>query len=77
MKILENTLQDPFVVVKDYFQISRETLRGQFEKECALYEEQTAFLQEQIHQMIDDKLKAHQNCLMLEEKIRHLTEDIG
>lgn len=73
MKILENKLQDPFVVVKDYFQISRETLRGQFEKECVLYEEQTTFLQEQIHQMIDDKLKAHQNCLMLEEKIRHLT----
>jgi hypothetical protein len=77
MKILESILQDPFVVVKDYFEMAKDTLKSQFEKECALYDEQTGFLQEQIHQMIDDKLKAHQNCLMLEEKIRHLTEDIG
>ena len=77
MKILESILHDPFVVVKDYFEIAKDTLRSQFEKECALYEEQTTFLQDQIHQMIDDKLRAHQNCLMLEEKIRHLSEDIG
>jgi len=74
---LENRLQDPFVVVKNYFEVARDTLRSQFDKESALYEEQTEFLQEQIHQMIDDKLKAHQNCLILEEKIRHLNEDIG
>jgi hypothetical protein len=30
MKILENILQDPFVVVKDYFEVARETLRAQF-----------------------------------------------
>jgi len=77
MKILENILQDPFVVVKNYFEVAKDTLRTSFEKDSALYEEQTSFLQEQIHQMIDDKLKAHQNCLIIEEKIRHLTEDIG
>ncbi len=57
--------------------MARDTLRSQFDKESALYEEQTVFLQDQIHQMIDDKLRAHQNCLILEEKLRHLSEDIG
>lgn len=77
MKILESKLQDPFSVVKNYFEVARNSLRDSFDKECLLHEEQTSFLQDQIHQMIDDKLKAHQNCLILEEKIRHLTEDIG
>ena len=35
------------------------------------------FLQEQINSMTDDKVKATQSCLILEEKIRNLTEDIG
>lgn len=66
MKILENRLQDPFSVVKQYFEVAKHSLRESFDKECTLYEEQTNFLQEQIHQMIDDKLRAHQNCLILE-----------
>jgi hypothetical protein len=65
MKILENRLQDPFSVVKNYFEVAKNTLRETFDKDSALYEEQTNFLQEQIHQMIEDKLKAHQNCLIL------------
>lgn len=77
MKILEIRLQDPFLVVKNYFEVAKDSLRDSLDKESALYEEQTSFLQDQIHQMIDDKLKAHQNCLILEEKIRHLNEDIG
>jgi hypothetical protein len=46
--------------------VAKESLRAGFDKESSLFEEQSNFLQEQIHQMIDDKLKAHQNCLMLE-----------
>jgi|688.fasta_scaffold963054_1 hypothetical protein len=30
MKILENILHDPFVVVKDYFEMAKNTLRSQF-----------------------------------------------
>lgn len=43
--ILENKLQDPFKVIKDFFELGRTTLQGQYEKECALYEEQNWFLQ--------------------------------
>ncbi len=32
MKILENRLQDPFVVVKNYFEVAKDTLRESFEK---------------------------------------------
>jgi len=32
LSILENRLQDPFVVVKKYFEIAKDTLRGQFDK---------------------------------------------
>lgn len=46
--------------------MAKHTLRESFDKESVLYEEQTNFLQDQIHQMIDDKLRAHQNCLILE-----------
>ena len=77
MAILETKLTDPFTVVKKFFDVARDNLMEQFQKESELYEEQAQFLQEQIHQMIDDKLKANQNCLMLEEKMRHLGEDIG
>jgi hypothetical protein len=66
LRILENRLQDPFLVVKNYFEVAKDTLRTEFDKESHLFEEQSQFLQEQIHQMIDDKLKAHQNCLILE-----------
>lgn len=74
---MENRLQDPFLVVKNYFGVAKDTLRTSFDKESALFDEQSNFLADQIHQMIDDKLKVHQNCLILEEKMRHLTEDIG
>ena len=33
MKILESKLQDPFVVVKNYFEVAKETLRNEFDKE--------------------------------------------
>ena len=42
-----------------------------------MYEEQTAFLQEQITTMMDDKIKAAQNCIILEEKIKTLGQEIG
>ena len=66
MKILENKLQDPFLVVKNYFEVAKDTLRNSLHKESELFDEQSNFLQDQLHQMIDDKLKANQSCLILE-----------
>ena len=45
MKILENRLHDPFVVVKNYFEVAKETLRNSFDKDSGLFEEQSNFLQ--------------------------------
>lgn len=77
MKILEAKLQDPFKIIKDYFELSKGSLRTIYDKECGLYEEQSLFLHDQVSDMIDDKLKAMQNCLIMEEKIRNLEQDVG
>ena len=63
--------------MKDYFELSKTTLKVGYEKECSLYEEQSGFLHDQVADMIDDKLKAMQNCLIMQEKIRNLQQDIG
>ena len=77
MKILESKLQDPFRVIKDFFELSKTTHKNNYEKECSLYEEQNAFLHEQVGAMIDDKLKGMQNCLIMQEKLRNLEQDVG
>lgn len=77
MQILESKLQDPFKIIKDYFELSKETLKINYDKECGLYEEQSYFLHEQVTSMIEDKLKGMQNCLIMQEKIRNLEQDVG
>ena len=77
MKILESKLNDPFKIIKDYFELSKGTMKSSYEKECSLYEEQSGFLHEQITAMIDDKLKGMQNCLIMQERIRNLEQDVG
>ena len=32
LRILENRLQDPFLVVKNYFEVAKDTLRTEFDK---------------------------------------------
>ena len=77
IKILEKKLEDPFKVVNDYFVLARESIRVNYEKDSHLYEEQTDFLQDQIESMTDDKIKATQNILILEEKLKTLGQDVG
>lgn len=38
MSILENRLQDPFSVVKNYFEVAKNNLRESFDKECLLHQ---------------------------------------
>jgi hypothetical protein len=73
----EFMLQDPFKDAREYFMVARQSLRTEFEKNCEVFSEEVLFLKDQIDEVTQDKLKVIQNSLILEQKIRGLSRDIG
>jgi hypothetical protein len=73
----EFILQDPFKDAKEYFLVARQSLRAEFEKNCDVFQEEVLFLKDQIDEVTQDKLKVIKNSLLVEQKLRELSRDVG